>query len=133
VVARTVAACSVLVATLWVASCKRSTEPGLAGTGPGTAVREVDDIASVTASLGTPVRVRGTAQNDKLSAVIEGRGVTVYCLDLERWPADRIGKPAIIEGTIERTDQFTAHPSDGLASQGTSGAIFAIRRCTPVP
>ena len=51
-------------------------------------------------------------------------------LGLAHWPADRIGKPAIIEGTIERTDQFAAHPSDGLASQGTSGSIFAIRRCT---
>jgi hypothetical protein len=64
-----------------------------------------------------PVRVRGTAQNDKLSAVLEARGVTVYCLDLAHWPADRIGKPATIEGTIERTDQFAAHRSDGLASR----------------
>lgn len=94
-------------------------------------MREVDDVAGVKTSIGTPVRVRGTAQNDKLSAVLEARGVTVYCLGLAHWPADRIGKPAIIEGTIERTDQFAAHPSDGLASQGTSGSIFAIRRCTP--
>jgi len=63
----------------------------------------------------------------------ETRGVTVYCLDLEGWPADRIGKPVSIEGTIERTGEFAARPSDGLASQGTSSAIFAIRRCTPVP
>jgi len=96
-------------------------------------MREVDDVAGVTASIGTPVRVRGTAQNDKLSAVLEARGVTVYCLDLERWPAERVGKAAMIEGTIECTDQFAAHSSDGLARQGTSGSIFAIRRCTPVP
>jgi len=96
-------------------------------------MREIDDVAGVRASIGTPVRVRGTAQNDKLSAVLEARGVTIYCLDLEHWPADRIGKPVIIEGTIEHTDQFAAHPSDGLASQSTSGSFFVIRRCTAVP
>jgi len=76
------------------------------------------------------VRVQSIAQNDKLSAVIEARAVTVYCLDLRGWPADQVGKPAVIEGTIERTDQFEARPSDGLASQGTTGSLFVIRRCT---
>jgi hypothetical protein len=84
------------------------------------------------ASVGTRVRVRGTAQNDKLSAVVEAHGLSVYCLDLEGWPADRVGKDATIEGTLERTDQFAARPSDGLASQGTTGSVFVIRRCTVV-
>jgi hypothetical protein len=83
--------------------------------------------------MGTHVRVRGTAQNDKLCAVIEARGVTVYCLDVEGWSADHVGKPAAIEGTLERTDQFAVDPSNGLASQKTSGSIVVIRRCTPVP
>jgi hypothetical protein len=123
-----------LVATLGGGCCKRSVEPVLSGEATGS-VRAVDDAAGVTASLGTRVQVRGIAQDDKLSAVVEAKGVTVYCLDLERWPADRIGKLAVIEGTVERTEEFAARPArppDGLESQGTSGAIFVIRRCTAV-
>jgi hypothetical protein len=123
---------TVFVATLSGGSCQCSPEPGGGEPGLRAPVREVDDLAGVTASMGTRVRVRGIAQNDKLSAVIHARGATVYCLDLEGWPADRVGKPAIIEGTIERTDQFAIRPSDGLTMQGTSGSILVIRRCTPV-
>ena len=124
---------------LGAASCGRSAGPG-PGSGvptspsgdPASAVREVDDVAGAMASVGTRVRVRGIAQNDKLSAVVEAHGLDVYCLDLEGWPADRIGKDVAIEGTLEQTDQFAARPSDGLASQGTTGSVFVIRRCTVV-
>ena len=128
-----------VVAALCAAGCGRSAGPGSgsgvlvnAGGDPASAVREVDDFAGAMASIGTRVRVRGTAQNDKLSAVVEAKGLAVYCLDLEGWPADQVGKPAVIEGTLERTDQFAARPSDGLASQGTTGSVFVIRRCTVV-
>ena len=96
------------------------------------AVREVDDFAAAQASVGTRVRVRGVAQNDKLSAAVEARGLVVYCLDVEGWPADQVGKPAAIEGRLERTDEFTARWSDGVVSQGTGGPVFVIRRCTIV-
>lgn len=132
-------ASALVVAALGAASCGRSAGPGPGsgvptspGGDPPSAAREVDDYAGAMASVGTRVRVRGTAQNDKLSAVVEAHGLAVYCLDLEGWPADRVGKDATIEGTLERTDQFAARPSDGLASQGTTGSVFVIRRCTVV-
>jgi hypothetical protein len=131
-----------MVATaLCAGSCGRSAGPG-SGSGvpatpagdPASAVREVDDFAAALASVGRRVRVRGTAQNDKLSAVVEAHGLAVYCLDLEGWPTDQVGKVAAIEGTLERTDEFAARPSasDGLASQGATGSVFVIRRCTVV-
>jgi hypothetical protein len=131
-----IVACPFLLATLWIANCGHSAEPGGRAKpdgDPRNVAREVDDIDGIMASMGTHVRVRGTAQNDKLSAVIEARGVTVYCLDLEGWPADRVGKPATIEGTLERTDQFAVHASDGLVSQGTSGSIIVLRHCAAAP
>jgi len=61
-----------------------------------------------------------------------GGGELVTVLEVFRKLERIIGKPAVIEGTLERTDQFAARPSDGLASQGTTGSVFVIRRCTVV-
>ena len=131
-----IAGSAVILAILGVTSCQHSSEPGETvkqGSDSKLGAHEVGDITGVTANVGKQVRVRGTAQNDKLSAVIEAHGVTVYCLDVEGGPPERVGKLATIEGSLERTDQFTARPSDGLASQGTSGSIFVLRHCALGP
>lgn len=137
--ARVIAPRAIVVAALCASGCGRPAGPSPSNGGPVNnsggdpsvaTLRNIDDVAGATAAVGARVQVKGTAQNDKLSAVIEARAVTVYCLDLQGWPADQVGKPAAIEGTLERTDQFAARPSDGLASQGTTGSLFVIRRCT---
>lgn len=92
----------------------------------------VTDPTSATAALGTRVRVEGTAANDKLSAVVETGQLSVYCLDIQAWPEPRVGTSATVEGTLERTEEFQSRTNGGLVSQGTSGAIFVIRKCTVV-
>ena len=92
----------------------------------------VVDAAGATAALGTRVRVEGKAANDKLSAVVETGQLSVYCLDMKAWPDARVGTSATVEGTLEHTEEFQSRTNGGLVSQGTSGAIFAIRKCTVV-
>src|SRR5258705_4302981 len=109
--------CCMVVAALYAAGCGRSAGPGSGSGGPmnpggdsATGIREIDDFAGAMASIGTRVRVGGTAQNDKLSAVVEGKGLAGFCLDLEGWPADPGGKPAALQGTLERSDQVARPP-----------------------
>lgn len=90
------------------------------------------DPAGATAALGARVRVEGKATNDKLSAVVDTGQLAVYCLDIQAWPEARVGTSTIVEGTLERTEEFRSHDDGGLVSQGTSGAIFVIRQCTVV-
>jgi hypothetical protein len=90
-------------------------------------------IASLTdakAAVGKPVRVEGSAENAKLSAVVSAPDLLVYCLDLSSWPADLAGKRVIATGTLEYTEKFASTVSpDGLHSAGTDGGVYAIRGC----
>ena len=118
-----------IAALVFAAACGRSSSapPPSNAAPPAT----VTDRASATAAAGTVVRVAGTAADAKLAAVVDTGALTVYCLDLSHWPAERLGQPVVVEGVLEITDEFEAKTSPtGLVSQGTRGAVHVIRRCT---
>ncbi len=95
--------------------------------GPAT----VTDDASATANAGRTVEVHGTARTAKLApAVLTDSGLVVYCLGLERWPAEVDREAVIAKGTLEQTSEFEAHGAAGEASAGTGGAVWVLRECT---
>ncbi|MFH1468755.1 MAG: hypothetical protein ABIO70_30485 [Pseudomonadota bacterium] len=84
--------------------------------------------------LGQQVRVQGTARDAKLSAVIEGESLLVFCLgqgedgyEESRWPPDALEQPVIVTGRLVQTDQFAASVGpDGAIGQGTEGPILGL-------
>jgi hypothetical protein len=89
----------------------------------------ISDSSGVKGALGRAVRVAGMAENAKLSAVVQARDLTVYCLNWPGWPADQAKQPVVVEGILESTRQFAARTVDGEVSQGTEGPVLVIRRC----
>lgn len=79
---------------------------------------------------GSITQVVGVARNAKLSAaVVDGERV-VYCLDRARWPDGVLDKQLLVEGHIEKTEEFKATTSPtGEVSQGTAGGDLVIRQC----
>ncbi len=95
----------------------------------------VATAAQATAALGQRVRLLGTADDAKLSAVVQSEALVVYCmgrgadglLTESRWPADVVGQAVAVTGTLEQSEQFTATVApDGAISQGTEGPILAV-------
>ena len=96
----------------------------------GADMKTLASSKDAAAALGQTVRITGTAQNAKLSAVVQTGDLVVYCLDRPSWK-DRAGKPVSVEGKLEQTREFEAQVDDGGAiSQGTGGPVFVIRACT---
>jgi hypothetical protein len=97
----------------------------------GNGAITVKSVEAAQKALGQRVRVEGTAQNAKISAVVMVEGTPIYCLDRESWPDDLTGKPVTIEGTLEQTSELQAKTSpSGEVSQGTAGPILVLRKCT---
>lgn len=96
---------------------------------PAVKVAKVRNAGDARANLGKTVEIEGIAQNAKLSGIVEGEGVSVYCLDVPSWPADLAGKRVIVEGVLEETDDFAARTDEkGAISQGTAGKDLVIRK-----
>jgi len=91
----------------------------------------VESAAEARSHAGTEVSVVGTARDAKLAAaIVTASGLVVYCLGLDRWPAEIAGKPVVARGTLEHTDRFVAVTGPGgEVGQGTSGPVWALRDC----
>jgi hypothetical protein len=93
---------------------------------PPSRAQVVTDVASAQAAIGTKATVSGTARTAKLAAVVVlADGTPVYCLELERWPAEQEGAPVTADGTLETTDDFVASPG----AAGTNGPVWVLRNC----
>ena len=111
---------------------------GLAGCASSPAVPEpkeasmeainLDGSGDAEKALGKRVRIRGTAQNAKLGAIVLGEGLMVYCQGMDSRPGDRVGKPVTVSGVLERTDDFkeVVGPK-GERNQGTAGGDYVLR------
>lgn len=116
------------VALLVVAGCGRGGGPS---TSTGAAPTPVTDRAGAMAAVGTNVRIAGTALDAKLSAIVDTGTLRVYCLDRSHWSDDQRDKPVVVEGTLEHTGEFESQTTEtGLVTQGTTGKMYVIRRCT---
>lgn len=110
------------------------------GAGSGSVVTPaaaivVADVAAAQAAAGKQVEVHGTAGDAKLSAVVTLGTTPVYCLGLDRWPADRLDRPVVARGLLESTTEFAEESDPNLPSAGTAGAVWVLRSCTfdPAP
>lgn len=110
---------ALLLALLVCVACARSGVP------------EVKSAADAEASIGKVVRVRGPVQRAKLGDAVEAHGLLIVCLG-DRLPDATIGAEVVIEGELDRTEQFqaTTGPS-GEISQGTAPgtSTWVIRGC----
>ena len=105
-----------------------------AATTPGPPVL-VSTASQAAAALGQRVRLLGTAQDAKLSAVVQSEALLVYCMIRDgdgllvesRWPQGTVGQEVAVTGILEQSEQFTAQVGpDGAISQGTEGPILAL-------
>lgn len=74
-----------------------------------------------------PAEITGIAHNAKISGVVEGERLMVYCLNVPNW-GSREGQRVTVKGLVEFTEEFAA-PKKGEISQGTEGGVFVIRKC----
>ncbi len=95
----------------------------------------VATAAQASAAIGQRVRLLGTAQDAKLSAVVNSDELLVYCmmraddglLVEARWPDGAIDQPVAVTGILEQSEQFSAAvDADGAISQGAEGPILAV-------
>lgn len=83
------------------------------------------------AAVGKRVRVRGTAERDKLGDAVSSQRFSVVCLS-PRFPDARLGQPVVVEGLLELTDELQATKGpNGEVSQGTEPGTssYVIRMC----
>jgi hypothetical protein len=103
-----------------------------AAAGPDqTPVLVVTSRAEAKAAVGKRVRVHGTAERDKLGDAVSSQGFSIVCL-APRFPDARLGQPVVVEGLLERTDEFQATKGpNGEISQGTESGTssYVIRTC----
>jgi hypothetical protein len=90
----------------------------------------ITSAADLKGHLGEQVDVKGPAFNAKLGPIVEVDKVPVYCLEIPEWPASMMGKPAVVHGKLELTEEFKA-PNPYAA--GTGGAVFVLRGCKSKP
>jgi len=94
-------------------------------------VSVVTSRAEAKAAVGKRVRVHGTAERDKLGDAVSSQGLSVMCLT-PRFPDAQLGQPVVVEGLLERTDEFQAtRGPNGEISQGTESGTssYVIRTC----
>jgi hypothetical protein len=115
---------------LTLAACSTGSSDKGGGPAQASAV-SVKTIEEAQKAVGQRVRVEGTAQNAKISAVVMCEGTPIYCLDRPSWSDDLTGKPVVVEGTLEKTSELQAQTApSGEVSQGTDGPILVLRKCT---
>lgn len=70
----------------------------------------------------------GEAANAKLSAMVHNDKSMVYCIEMQEWPDEVVGKKVKVTGILETTDQFKAKvDKDGAISQGSAGGDRVLR------
>jgi len=80
------------------------------------------------------VWIVGFAQQAKLGAIVQAGDAPVMCADQHDWPAELLGRPVVVAGTLSRH----AHPAlpigpDGERSAGTEGDELVLSPGTPPP
>jgi hypothetical protein len=127
---------AVIALSVGVSSCAKEVRPEPLTYAETSVAVIVSTSAHAKASLGKSIRVEGTAHNAKLSAVVVGERVLIYCLDVPAWPKALAGKKVAVEGKLELSHDFEAQVGpDGARTAGTGGPIFVIRksRTQPLP
>ena len=90
----------------------------------------VHDSTGAKAHIGKLVAVKGIARDARISAAIVADDLVVYCPGLANWPGGMSGKPVLVHGRLEQTDEFSAKRGPGgELSAGTDGAVWALRDC----
>lgn len=83
--------------------------------------------SSSDADPGQVVRFVGVAYDAKLSAIVVSDHFSLYCIELDEWPAEVNGQTVEVTGRLERTDQYAATVNAlGEISQGTSGGDWVL-------
>lgn len=73
----------------------------------------------------------GEAVNAKLGAAVNSPEAVVFCVEMDAWPDDVVGKKVSATGVLEQTDRFKAEVApDGAISQGTAGGDLVLRSVT---
>jgi len=73
----------------------------------------------------------GEAVNAKLGAAVNSEEAVVFCVEMDAWPDEVVGKRVSATGFLEQTDQFKAEVApDGAISQGTAGGDLVLRSVT---
>ena len=81
--------------------------------------------------VGQEVVYVGTAVNAKLAPAVDSDRGLVYCIEMEEWPEEVLGKTVEVRGVLEQTDQFKAEVApDGAISQGTAGGDLLLHGVT---
>ncbi len=119
---------AVALALVIAAGCGRGSGPS---TSSGAAPTRVVDHAGAMAAVGSQVRIAGTAMDAKIAGLVDTGTLHVYCLDRSHWPDAQRDQPIVVEGLLEHTGEFESKTtSTGLVTQGTTGKVYVIRRCT---
>jgi hypothetical protein len=126
----------IILAAAWLLCACASGDKSVANKpsgGGANAPVVVETIDQAVAAKGKHVRVRGTAQREKLGDTIKVQELSIHCLDV-RFPDDRIGKPVEAEGTLVVKQGFAATTNEkGEISQGTGpgdDSRMVLQGCT---
>lgn len=113
------------------ATSRASIDASVADGSTPSMARIIASEQNAASAIGTRVRVRGSAERDKLGDAVRSNGFTVTCLK-PRFPAERLDHQVEVEGMLESTSDFQAtRGPDGEISQGTApGSIYVIANCT---
>jgi Domain of unknown function (DUF4440) len=80
------------------------------------------------------VWVVGFAQQAKLGAIVQAGDVPVTCADQHEWPAELLGRPVVVAGTLsKRTHPALPVGPDGERSAGAEGDELVLSPGTPPP
>lgn len=102
--------------------------PGPVPAGPAV---EITTGAELGPAIGKLVRVRGTAEREKMGDSVRLGGGRLVCFD-QRFPDDRIGQEVTVEGLLaRRTDLGATVGPNGEVSQGVAPgtAVWTLSNC----
>ncbi|MCS6916028.1 MAG: hypothetical protein RMK29_13395 [Myxococcales bacterium] len=95
----------------------------------------VTTLSEARSAVGKLVRVRGTAQREKMGDAIDAPGLNVVCPDW-RLPDQDLGQQVTVEGRLELTSEGAAVVGPGgEISQGTEPGLsyWVLRGCVRRP
>jgi hypothetical protein len=91
-------------------------------------------VTTADGHVGTVVRVRGHVVRAKFADLVQGEGLSVYCLG-ERLPDALIDTIVTVQGTLAERDTGARETPDGAISQGTAPGTtsLVIEGCEVAP
>lgn len=77
--------------------------------------------------------VIGFAQTGKAGPLVETDVGPVYASDIHDWPAELVGRPVIVEGTLSTVHHGSTQSADGTVRGGLSGDQMIVSTSKPPP